>query len=294
MKKTLLATAAALALTAGAAIPAQASETSPNGVSVWAQVDFAKLKIVNALVFDKVNVRIDVDGWFRGKTGAEADAVVNQSNTDNTVDTAPYTEKVWVEDDWKGHGDKYKDHKHGHWVYVTIPGGENSLTATLSGSVNDNLGITQVNQDVGYSVNQGNVLSTAVAKNAFFADANASVQQTNDGNVLYGWLNKATATISKSVNRNVGVTMVNQNTGAMNNQNNTVSLALGKDATVALAEADLGQFNTNNTYNEYCPTRSSTITSSINGNTGVTTVNQTSGNMNNQATTISISGAVHF
>jgi hypothetical protein len=284
MKKTLLATAAALALTAGAAIPAQASETSPNGVSVWAQVDFAKLKVVNTLVFDKVNVRIDVDGWFRGKTGAEADAVVNQTNTDNTVDTAPYQEvEVWY-DHWG----------RPHRRLVIVPLGRNTLRASINNSVNGNAGVTQVNQDVGYSVNQGNVLSAAVAKNAYFADANASVQQTTAGNALYGYVNEARARISGSVNKNVGVTMVNQNVGAMNNQNNTVSLALGKDATVALAEADLGQFNTNNNYDEYCPNRSSTITSSVNGNTGVTTVNQTSGNMNNQSTTISISGAVHF
>ena len=96
------------------------------------------------------------------------------------------------------------------------------------------------------------------------------------------------------MNNNSGLTMVNQNTGAANNQNNTVSLALGKDATVALAEADLGQFNSGNTLSEYCPDKSSTIAKSVNGNTGITTVNQTSGNMNNQATTISISGAVNF
>ena len=259
MRKTLLASVAALALTVGSTVPAMADDPASTSVDVFAWVDYDKNKHVRTFVYKEKHVAVLVFGKFKGHTGAEADAVVNQKNVDNYVD--------------------------GTWE---------ALVAKLEGSVSENVGITQVNQDVGYNVNQSNVLSAAVSKNAFFADANAAVQQTNAGNFAYGEYAFKRAEISQSVNRNVGVTMVNQNAGVMNNQNNTVSLGIGKDATVALAETDLGQFNSYNTVADFATGRTTTITGSVNHNTGITAVNQSTGNMNNQSTNISISGAVKF
>jgi hypothetical protein len=68
-----------------------------------------------------------------------------------------------------------------------------------------------------------------------------------------------------------------------------VALAVGFGSHVALAEADLGQYNAHNTIISFETTHTDTIQDSITGNTGVTTVNQTTGNNNNQGSTISFS-----
>jgi len=90
---------------------------------------------------------------------------------------------------------------------------------------------------------------------------------------------------------NAGVLTINQAAGNMNNQANALSIALSLDAGVALSEADLGQFNTGNTVHETnvgtnlegAEPKTARITASVNGNSGVVGVNQSSGNMANQA-----------
>ena len=88
--------------------------------------------------------------------------------------------------------------------------------------------------------------------------------------------------------------MVNQNVGNMNNQLNALSLAAGLEADFALADAFLGQFNTQNIVSEFQTIRTATITNSVNHNIGVTNVNQVTGNMNNQAAVVSFAGSARF
>jgi hypothetical protein len=97
------------------------------------------------------------------------------------------------------------------------------------------------------------------------------------------------ATIDNSVNTNVGVVGVNQNAGNMNNQTNSLALAVGPDAVYALAEANLGQENAHNIIMELNTNKADTISGSVNGNIGIVQVNQSVGNMNNQASAFSIS-----
>ncbi|MBI3127148.1 MAG: hypothetical protein HYZ11_06060 [Candidatus Tectomicrobia bacterium] len=114
------------------------------------------------------------------------------------------------------------------------------------------------------------------------------------------------ATLQNAVNGNSGIAQVNQSPGNMNNQANSLSLAVSLAGNgVALAEADLGQINAVNQVFESDVVGSSigvngddvpaavginknaTITGSILGNTGIVGVNQSAGNMANQANNVS-------
>lgn len=106
------------------------------------------------------------------------------------------------------------------------------------------------------------------------------------------------ATVTDSFNANTGLIFGNQSAGNMNNQANVLSLAFSlADNGVALSEADLGQVNANNTVGEASLAgegnglginKTASITNSLNGNTGVVGVNQSVGNLANQANIVSI------
>jgi hypothetical protein len=156
--------------------------------------------------------------------------------------------------------------------------------------------LDSLNQDVGNMVNQANVVAVAVTDTSTaFADAQAAVSQYNQRNssrqeeVLNVEDPDRTATILGSVNNNAGIVGVNQNAGNMNNQTNAVALAVGIGSQVALAESVLGQVNTGNTVLEVETLKVDRIADSINTNSGIVGVNQSSGNMNNQASAVSFS-----
>lgn len=165
----------------------------------------------------------------------------------------------------------------------------------IQNSINSNRGIVGVNQDAGNAVNQANVVALAVtnsetavtnsqAEASQFTLLNESVHEelTVD---LSGDL---TATIVDSINSNAGIVGVNQNVGNANNQTNTVALAVGLGARLALSEAALGQVNVGNSVDEISTVKYNTISNSINGNTGIVGVNQATGHMNNQASVVSV------
>ena len=116
------------------------------------------------------------------------------------------------------------------------------------------------------------------------------------------------ALITNAINNNTGVVQVNQSPGQMNNQSNVLALAFSlRPGGVALAEADLGQFNQGNFVGESDGqqvsgkavvgdgigiNKSASITGSINGNIGIVGVNQSAGNMANQANIVSFSAVM--
>lgn len=214
------------------------------------------------------------------------------------------------------------------------------------GSINGNAGYVSVNQSAGNMNNQANAVSAAIDSGVFgggsgggtppppsqdpgtvgFAEANASVQQINGGfnsttetgatpvitpdantidsiNILF-----RDSTITASINGNRGVVQVNQATGQMNNQSNTLALAFSlREGGVALSEADLGQFNQNNFVGESDGQhlvgnvatgdglgihKSASINGSINGNIGIIGVNQAAGNLANQANVVSFAAVL--
>lgn len=108
------------------------------------------------------------------------------------------------------------------------------------------------------------------------------------------------ALITNSLNHNEGLVYANQSSGNNNNQVNVLSLAFSeRPQGVAIAEADLGQFNTLNKVGESDAVhdgqpdgvginKSATITGSLIGNVGIFGVNQTVGNNGNQANIVSV------
>jgi len=228
---------------------------------------------------------------------AEADAIVNQENSGNDVDSTFDQLQIDLAD---------------------VNNFGIDFDATIEGSINDNTGITNVNQDVGNMTNQGNQIALAIATpqtvagptQAVVLNSQSEAEQINRDNAV--WHGEApsddpeaqslvdganqSATITDSINGNIGITNVNQNAGNMNNQANSEALAVAVSlAGVALSEAALGQVNSNPENEngfpavfEFGVTKEATMTGSLNGNTGVGGVNQAAGNMANQANIFSL------
>jgi hypothetical protein len=135
---------------------------------------------------------------------------------------------------------------------------------------------------------------------AGFAESQAHAEQVNEAN-LVDTINLLfrDAAIANSFSGNTGVLGFNQSPGNMNNQVNLVSLAVAlTDSGVALSEADLGQFNLFNVVEESDSigdpggvgiNKSASILASLNNNTGIVGLNQSAGNMANQANVVSMS-----
>jgi hypothetical protein len=106
------------------------------------------------------------------------------------------------------------------------------------------------------------------------------------------------AEIVDSFSGNTGLVYGNQATGNMANQVNVLSLAFAIDDNgVAISEADLGQVNANSTVAEsgdqtdnadFGVLKVASTVNSLNGNTGIVGVNQSVGNMANQANIVSV------
>lgn len=167
----------------------------------------------------------------------------------------------------------------------------------IDGSVNDNVGITSVNQAAGNLNNQGTAISFAFVDGSGkygygLASSQVAGNQYNGYNTVGRPHNYDPAsTITGSVNRNEGITAVNQSSGTGNNQANGISIAASRLYGVALSDTALGQVNSKNQVNEFGAKRFSTISGSVNQNTGITSVNQSSGNLGNQSNVVSLSAS---
>lgn len=283
MKKSLFLSTALLASAIAFSAPARAD------VSVDGYAEFEKDIVVWERSYSLYLVGIISYNTFRGSSAAESISATNQRNQDQVFLFDPV----------------------GDQGFTPPPRNNAYFAATLTGSLLRNAGITQVNQDVGQMVNQANNVSAAVNLQAFFAESHAMVEQQNNNNRVtqrgtlpsQGLPNENSfalrrADILDSINGNSGVTQVNQNAGVANNQVNSVSLALslgrntaGGTTAVAISEADLGQWNTGNSVDEVNTIKVGRIIGSVRNNGGITSVNQSTGNMNNQSTVISFAGA---
>lgn len=262
-------------------LPAKAS------VDLLATITKTKdIRVVQTVAINKnINIRAVLNKEYAG--AAEADAVSNQLNEDNRVaGNIKETPSVPL-----NHGLSYGIER----------------DALIRGSVTGNKGIVGVNQDVGNMVNQGNVVAVAmtttpgtpsVPTRPFDAGAvtnsQAEADQITRRNEVFHFEvpdledPDRTAVIENSVNDNTGVVGVNQNSGNMNNQLNKLSIAIGAGAKVALSEAALGQVNANNRVEEAGTHRHTEIVGSGSNNSGIVGINQSTGNMNNQASVVSM------
>jgi hypothetical protein len=182
------------------------------------------------------------------------------------------------------------------------------LTGIDTGSVNDNTGLTQVNQAAGNMQNQGNLVAAGLANtDDAFVNSQAEVDQVNTDSAPTTSVIDSVfdALIDGSITGNAGVTQVNQDAGNMNNQTNAVALAAnpavdptsgfpltGTGVTVALSEAALGQENSGHNIADTNNIKTATIVDSISDNHGITQVNQSVGMFANQANVVSVGAAV--
>jgi hypothetical protein len=136
-------------------------------------------------------------------------------------------------------------------------------------------------------------------------EASSHFNQENNSNFLCENCAEKTDQITASIIRNTGITSVNQSSGNNNNQGTVISFALDhtappppppppptpNDPQGGFAEAQVAgsQNVTANTIRTVLiANRDAVIVGSIIGNRGITTVNQASGNANNQANAISL------
>ncbi len=97
--------------------------------------------------------------------------------------------------------------------------------AVITGSIKGNTGITAVNQSVGNINNQSNAISIALSRKDGVALSDVALGQVNACNTSHEYYDQKTASITGSVNANVGITAVNQTAGNNANQVNVVSLS---------------------------------------------------------------------
>ncbi|MBI5025726.1 MAG: hypothetical protein HZC12_03160 [Nitrospirae bacterium] len=258
MKKLSILTAVLFVL--ALAVPAMAT------VDVYVDIDKEKTITVNENVNINKNIKVDVSVVTSDSKAAEASAHVNATNIfDFACENC--AEKV----------------------------------STIEGSILGNRGIVNVNQATGNMNNQGNVISIAIdvppdnggntnGGTDGFANAQAAVDQMNHIAAIHT-INVPIrdAIIVGSINSNRGIVGVNQSVGNINNQHNAIAIAIAMDGAVALNEADLGQANIIASVSETNTHKRDIISGSINENRGIVNVNQTSGNMNNQANVVSMS-----
>lgn len=203
-------------------------------------------------------------------------------------------------------------------------------TDTIAGAGLGNEGAVSTNQASGDQNNQGTIVSAAITNSgasteAGFAHAQAEATQTNGAALVANPLDDGPALIPSpgndveavnvafrdalitgSFNHDIGLVFANQSVGNNNNQLNVLSLAFSdRPQGVAIAEADLGQFNTDNKVGESDGiqvdstgtavrvagigiNKSATIDGSLIGILGIFGVNQEAGNNGNQANIVSV------
>jgi len=260
-------------------------------VTVVGMIDLEKTIDVDETIDIDHDVDLDVDVDLDAEKFAESIAIANQANYDNEVCSNCAEKEDMIFD-----------------------------------SASDNEGIVSLNQSVGNMNNSGTLVSVAIDAtgnappevvndgNSGFAESLAAADQRNgtpaalafpDGNYADGANTIDTvnvifrnAEINDSFNANTGLVYGNQATGNMANQVNVLSLAFAIDDNgVAISEADLGQVNANSTVAESGDpddnfdlgvVKVASAVGSLNGNTGIVGVNQSVGNMANQANVVSI------
>lgn len=276
MKMTKLLGLSAVAVLAMTALPAMAD------VTVTATVD----KAATNTTTDTVNSNREYDVLAKQQVSptnsSEADAVKNQDNSGNQVGQPS-----------NGGTNPFGPIDDQNTASITDDGSGN-------GSFDGATGIVGVNQSPGNLNNQGNAASVAMtAVGNAIVRGNSSDQQVNGlpsgatgsevpGNVLNAQGETRNDEVMNSFTGAAGVFGVNQASGHMNNQDNAVSVSLGLNAVASLAEADLGQTATAGQINDSGSTNTDTISGAFGTVSGVVSVNQSSGSLNNQSNTVSI------
>jgi hypothetical protein len=261
--------------------------------------EFDKLKIITIDTYKHINVFFNTE--IEVNADAEAETWGQQMNMENnfedfggvrevTTETTTVTEKEYKESYDPQNGDRFPTSVT-ETATTTVAVTEeifeyNERTADVLDSINDNSGVVGVNQSPGNMNNQANMSAMAViAGDKQLVEANGFAVQASLFNRIFGDRSVNTNTISGSISNNNGIVGVNQSSGNINNQLNSAALAAGLDSVTngALGEATLKQVNADNFLTHIAVFLSDSISGSINGNAGIVSVNQASGDMVNQA-----------
>ncbi|WP_372681904.1 hypothetical protein [Desulfosarcina sp.] len=260
---------------------------------------FDKLKIITIDTYKHINVffntEIEVNADGEAETWAQQMNLENRyldvgATRDETTVTTTTTEKEYKDSYDPQTGDRFPTQ-----VTQTDTVDEavtvelfdyNERTAEVLDSINANSGVVGVNQSPGNMNNQANLSAMAViAGDKQLVEANGFGVQASMFNFIVGIRSENKNTISGSISDNNGIVGVNQSSGNINNQLNSAALAAGLDPVTngALGEATLKQVNADSFLVHFAVLRSDSITGSINGNAGIVSVNQASGDLVNQA-----------
>lgn len=164
-------------------------------------------------------------------------------------------------------------------------------TATIAPATFDNAGgVINVNQAPGSINNQGNAASVAIAQAGNAAiGASATAEKLNDDNKVDAQASVRSNAIEPAFMAAKGIIGVNQAAGNLNNQDNATSLGVGANSMAAVSASDLGLVNMGNEGSYFATTKTDALNGGFVGAAGVIGVNQSSGDMNNQANVVSLS-----
>jgi hypothetical protein len=169
-----------------------------------------------------------------------------------------------------------------------------SLSA-IDQSINDNVGIIDVNQDSGNFNNQANVVAIAVAQSGgTVVGATAVAFAQRSGNTLITSGGSSEDRITGSFNNTTGLVAVNQSSGSLNQQVNVVVIGLGANvgSTDALSDSALAGVSgaTDNTLKQGAArSRADVIDGSFGNFHGIAQVNQSAGDLNVISNTLAVS-----
>jgi hypothetical protein len=117
--------------------------------------------------------------------------------------------------------------------------------------------------------------------------AQALVTQIQIGNAMKEGLNPSVSMVRESFQSNRGIIGANQNTGNLNNQANVQVIAhVSGEPTIRLGEATVEQRLVDNTIVTSGAARKDLIENSFGGMVGIIGINQSAGNLNNQANVV--------
>jgi hypothetical protein len=275
-------------------------------VTITGVIDKAKSKVVGEIVTIEKDHEIGVKQIVKPSSSAESQALKNDTNTGNSVTETPKEGREEEPPDYT-----YNDATE---EYTPVPGTGSpavapipvTRAATIDASTFDAAaGVLNVNQAPGSMNNQGNADSLAFGGDAAdilpvdpgtqgataytggtFLHAESSAEKINTDNAVAAELSNRTNLIDNAFIGVDGLVGVNQAAGNVNNQNNATALSVG-EAIASLSEADLGMTNSGNIDSANWTTTTDSLTNgAFGGASGILGVNQSSGNMNNQANVV--------
>jgi hypothetical protein len=287
------------ALSAAALIAVAAPPPAFADVTVTATINKIKdVSVAETINIDK-SVSVTATVTLNATKAAEGDTIVNQSNTNNHACDNCAEKLDWI---WSSINDNHgaiavnqaagNMNNQGNAVTAAVdsrefpPGNNNPPppppNAPPGGFANAQASVDQ-RMGVDKRLDQGQ--TNELGRPVYVEDPDPNV--INSVNIVF-----RDADIQDSINHNTGIVQVNQSAGNINNQANTVTLALALSGGVALSEADLGQANAYNSVHERHVNKGALIDNSVNANAGLVEVNQTSGNFANQANVVSLGAAI--